>query len=65
MDNSPQRKIIAVQTFICKPVGEEDEHESTFYINLYRAEQRQRLAKHCWWAMHNGRAVTTVAKEFE
>lgn len=30
-------------------------------INFYDYKSRQWLAKHCWWAMHNNRAVTTQA----
>lgn len=37
--------------------------EKTFEINQYDHEDRRRLARHCWWAMHNNRAVTTYAKK--
>lgn len=30
-------------------------------INYYRAQSRAWLAKHCWWAMHEGLAVHTAA----
>lgn len=39
--------------------GKLHELEAEFNINLYRHEGRKKLARHSWWAAHNGRAVVT------
>jgi hypothetical protein len=36
--------------------------ESRFVIDLYDHEGRKKLARHSWWAAHNGRSVLTFAK---
>lgn len=36
-----------------------DQVESSKELNQYDRDDRVWLARHCWWAMHNGRSVTT------
>lgn len=49
----PKQMFLKVETF--------DKHEllSVREIDYYSYEARKWLAKHCWWAMHQGYSVTT------
>lgn len=62
-----ERFSVIVETWILPstPDGEDVLESKQTINNFYSHDSRKWLARHSWWALHNGRAVTTYPKTLE